>query len=264
MINLKVDCSSEIAGIYPASRISSSNSDFAFFPQQMTTLWLNEFICEPLHPAGMLLAVKDSPVSKKTPDHLSESGGKRGISAFDAPVCYPIPFYYFPGFLPYAPTLPVRYPERMVIRGNDRLPEALGFETDNTPFMALHDGVALSEPSFLCQDIIPGFYLPDRFQPFGSETQRISVKARESACKDLDLSSPVPKIGCGNVRIALGVRKPIIQNPVAERINLAVESVLPLHSFGGQVGSAESTEQGSVYQRLPSFLSVFLSSLFII
>ena len=129
MINLKVDRSSEMAGIYPASRISSSNSDFAFFPQQMTTLWLNEFIREPLYPAGMLLFRLPSrihPSPRKTPDHPSESGGKRGISAFDAPVCYPIPFHYFPGFLPYAPALPVRYPERMVVRGDDRLPEALG------------------------------------------------------------------------------------------------------------------------------------------
>ena len=200
------------------------------------------------------LAVKDSAVSEKTPDHPSESGGKRGISAFDAPVCYPIPFHYFPGFLPYAPALPVTYPERMVVRGDDRLPETLGFETDNIAFIAIHDSVTLSEPSFLSQDIISGSYLPDRFQPFRSENQRISVKARKSARKDIDLPSPVPEIGCGNVRIALSVRKPIIQNPVAKRINLAVESVLPSHSFGSQIGSTESAEQGSVYQRLSSFL----------
>lgn len=200
------------------------------------------------------LAVKDSPVSEKTPDHPSESGGKRGISAFDAPVCYSISFHYFSGFLPYAPALPVTYPERMVVRGDDRLPEALGLETDNIAFMAIHDGVAFFEPSFLCQDIISGSYLPDRFQSFGSENRRISVKAGKSACKDIDLPPPVPETGCGNVRIALSVRKPIIQNPVTERINLAVESIPPSHSFGCQVGSAESAEQGSVHQRLPSFL----------
>lgn len=219
------------------------------------------------------LAVKDSAVSKKTTDHPSESRGKRGISAFDAPVCYSIPFHYFPGFLPCVPALPVTSPERMVVRGNDRLPETLGFEADNIPFMALHDGIALSEPSFLCQDVVSGSYLPDRFQPFGSENQRIPVKAGETACKDIYLPFPVLEIGCGNVRIALGVRKPIIQNPVAERINLAVESILPSHSFGGQIWSTESAEQGSMYQGLPAFLfflfffhcySLFKGSIFMV
>lgn len=79
MINLKVDCSSEIVGIYPASRISSSNSDFAFFPQQMTTLWLNEFIREPLCPAGMLLFRLPSrihPSPRKRPTILQKAGVK--------------------------------------------------------------------------------------------------------------------------------------------------------------------------------------------
>ena len=200
------------------------------------------------------LAVKDSPVSKKTPDHPSESRGKRAISTFDTSVCYSISFHYFPGFLPCVPALPVTCPERMVVCGNDRFPKTLGFETDNIAIMAIHDGVAFFEPSFLCQDIISGSYLPDWFQSFRSENQRISIKAGKSACKDIYFSSPVLETGCGNVRIALSVRKPIIQDPVAERINLAVESVLPSHSFGGQIGGTESAEQGSVYQRLPQLL----------
>lgn len=111
------------------------------------------------------------------------------------------------------------------------------------------------------------------FNPLEVRTSVSPSKQGNPPCKDIDLPSPVPKIGRGNVRIALGVRKPIIQNPVAERINLAVESVLPSHSFGGQVGSAESTEQGSVYQRLPSFLfflfffhrySLFKGSIFMV
>ena len=270
MINLKVDRSSEMAGIYPASRISSSNSDFAFFPQQMTTLWLNEFIRDPLYPAGMLLFRLPSrihPSPRKRPTILQKAGVKEVSVPSMHRYAIRSPFTISPAFFHmHRPCrsdiqngwLSVAAMAVPVVKvpgweGDDILgtiaarDEALGFETDNTPFMALHDGVALSEPSFLCQDIIPGSYLPDRFQPFGSENQRISVKARESACKDIDLPSPVPKIGRGNVRIALGVRKPIIQNPVAERINLAVESVLPSHSFGCQIRGTESAEKGSMY-----------------
>lgn len=156
------------------------------------------------------LAVKDSAISKKAADHPSESRGKRGFSTFDAPVCYSIPFHYFPRFLPCVPALPVTCPERMIVRGNDWLPKTLGFETDNITFMAIHDGSAFSEPSFLSQDVISGSYLPDRFQPFGSENQRTSIKAGKAACKDIYLSFPVPEISCGNVCIALSIWKPII------------------------------------------------------
>lgn len=79
MINLKVDRSSEMVGTYPASRISFSNSDFAFFPQQMTTLWLNEFIREPLCPAGILLFRLPSrihPSPRKRPTILQKAGVK--------------------------------------------------------------------------------------------------------------------------------------------------------------------------------------------
>lgn len=79
MINLKVDRSSEMVGIYPASCISFSNSDFAFFSQQMTTLWLNEFIREPLYPAGMLhfrLPSKVHPSPRKRPTILQKAGVK--------------------------------------------------------------------------------------------------------------------------------------------------------------------------------------------
>lgn len=156
------------------------------------------------------LAVKGSSISEKTTNHPPESRSKRGISAFDAPICYSIPFHYFPDSLPCVPTLPVTCPERMVVSGNDWFPETLGFETDNIAFKAIHDSVAFSEPSFLSQDVISGSYLPDRFQPFGSENQRISIKAGKPACKDIYLSFPVPEIGCGNVCIALSIWKPII------------------------------------------------------
>lgn len=79
MINLKVDRSSEMVGTNPASCISFSNWDFAFFPQQMTTLWLNEFIREPLCPAGMLLFRLPSriqPSPRKRPTILQKAGVK--------------------------------------------------------------------------------------------------------------------------------------------------------------------------------------------
>lgn len=61
--------------------------------------------------------------------------------------------------------------------------------------MTFHDGVAFFEPSFLCQNLISGSYLPDWFQPFGSKDKCISVKAGKATRKDIDLSSPVAEIG---------------------------------------------------------------------
>ena len=78
-MNLKVVRSSEMVGTYPASFISFSNSGFAFFLQQMTTLWLNEFIREPLCPAGMLLFRLPSriqPSPRKRPTIFQKAGVK--------------------------------------------------------------------------------------------------------------------------------------------------------------------------------------------
>lgn len=198
MINLKVDRSSEMAGIYPASRISSSNSDFAFFPQQMTTLWLNEFIREPLYPAGMLLFRLPSrihPSPRKRPTILQKAGVKEVSVPSMHRYAIRSPFTISPAF--FHMHRPCRSDIQngwlsVVMTGSQRPWASRRIILLLWLFMtALH----FLNRSFLCQDIIPGFYLPDRFQSFGSENQRISVKARESACKDIDLPSPVPKIG---------------------------------------------------------------------
>lgn len=79
MINLKTVRSSEMVALYPASCISFSNSGFSFLLQQMTTLWLNEFIREPLCPSGILLfrfPSRIQPPPRKRPTILQKAGVK--------------------------------------------------------------------------------------------------------------------------------------------------------------------------------------------
>lgn len=98
----------------------------------------------------------------------------------------------------------------MVVRRNDRFIDTLGFEAGNMPLAASHDSVTVFETSFLGQNAISNFYLPDRFHSIGSKDQCISVKAGEAARKDIYFPFPALEIRCSDIGIALSSAKPII------------------------------------------------------
>lgn len=98
----------------------------------------------------------------------------------------------------------------MVIRCNDRLADALGFETGDMPLAASHDGVTIFETSFFGQDAISDPYLPDWLHSVESEDQCISVKAGKAPRKNIYFPFPALEIRCSDIGIALGIAKPII------------------------------------------------------
>ncbi len=164
----------------------------------------------PLRYIALPFSIKDSAISKKAAYHFPESRGERAVATFYASICNPVTFLYISGILSLVLAFSVTCSERMVIRRNDRFIDTLGFEAGDMPLAASHDGVTIFETSFLGQNAIPNFYLPDRFHSIGSKDQCISVKAGEAARKDIYFPFPALEIRCSDIGIALSIAKPII------------------------------------------------------
>lgn len=164
----------------------------------------------PLRYIALPFSIKDSAISKKAAYHFPESRGERAVATFYASICNPVTFLYISCILSLALAFSVTCSERMVVRRNDRFIDTLGFEAGDMPLAASHDGVTIFETSFLGQNAISNFYLPDRFHSIGSKDQCISVKAGKASREDIYFPFPTSEVGRSNIRIALSFRKPII------------------------------------------------------
>lgn len=79
--------------------------------------------------------------------------------------------------------------------------------------------------------------------PFSGIGERL---AGESTGEDIDPSSPFLETCFRDIFVRFAFREPVVQHGPAERVDLAVERVLPTHHLGCHLRTADTAEQATV------------------